>query len=64
MAKRNAPLDDLSRYGRLAEYNRKRRFDVTPEPPGRAGKKKATRALEFVVSLRGRHSIRACGGWR
>ncbi|HEY3098198.1 MAG TPA: DNA polymerase ligase N-terminal domain-containing protein [Methylomirabilota bacterium] len=49
MAKRDAPLDDLSRYGRLAEYNRKRRFDVTPEPPGRAGKKKATRALEFVV---------------
>ena len=49
MAKRNAPLDDLSRYGRLAEYNRKRRFDVTPEPHGRAGKKKATRALEFVV---------------
>ena len=30
MAKRAAPLDDLSRYGRLAEYNRKRRFDVTP----------------------------------
>jgi bifunctional non-homologous end joining protein LigD len=40
--------DDLSRYGHLAEYNRKRRFDVTPEPPGRAGKKRA-RALEFVV---------------
>src|SRR5437870_11755232 len=49
MAKRSAPVDDLSRYGRLAEYNRKRRFDVTPEPPGRAGKKKATRGLEFVV---------------
>jgi bifunctional non-homologous end joining protein LigD len=40
--------DDLSRYGRLAEYNRKRRFDVTPEPPGTAGKKRQ-RALEFVV---------------
>jgi bifunctional non-homologous end joining protein LigD len=40
--------DDLSRYGRLAEYNRKRRFDVTPEPPGKAGKKRA-RALQFVV---------------
>ena len=49
MAKRDASLDDLSRYGRLAEYNRKRRFDITPEPPGRGGKKKATRALEFVV---------------
>ena len=62
MAKRDAPVDDLSRYGRLAEYNRKRRFDVTPEPPGRAkksatgatssektGARKTTRALEFVV---------------
>jgi bifunctional non-homologous end joining protein LigD len=46
---RKAAKDDLSQYGRLAEYNRKRRFNVTPEPPGRAGKKKATRALEFVV---------------
>ena len=45
---RKSPDDDLSRYGRLAEYNRKRRFDVTPEPPGRAGKKRA-RALAFVV---------------
>jgi len=49
VAKRSGTTDDLSRYGRLAEYNRKRRFDVTPEPPGRAGKKKPTRALEFVV---------------
>ncbi|HZF04172.1 MAG TPA: DNA polymerase ligase N-terminal domain-containing protein, partial [Patescibacteria group bacterium] len=49
MAKRSAGNDDLSRYGTLAEYNRKRRFDVTPEPPGRAGKRKPTRALEFVV---------------
>ena len=48
MARRRADDDDLSRYGRLAEYNRKRRFDVTPEPPGRAGKKRA-RALAFVV---------------
>jgi bifunctional non-homologous end joining protein LigD len=45
---RRGPSDDLSQYGRLAEYNRKRRFDVTPEPPGKAGKKRA-RALEFVV---------------
>src|SRR5919204_3205851 len=48
MARRSPADDDLSRYGRLAEYNRKRRFDVTPEPPGKAGKKRA-RALEFVV---------------
>ena len=47
MARRGSS-DDLSQYGRLAEYNRKRRFDVTPEPPGKAGKKRA-RALEFVV---------------
>ena len=44
---------DLSRYGRLAEYQRKRRFDVTPEPAGKpAGKRTARpsrRPLEFVV---------------
>jgi bifunctional non-homologous end joining protein LigD len=27
-------MRDLSEFGRLAEYNRKRRFDVTPEPRG------------------------------
>ena len=32
----------------LAEYNRKRRFDVTPEPPGKA-KRARTAALAFVV---------------
>jgi bifunctional non-homologous end joining protein LigD len=41
-------VSDLSRYGVLAEYNRKRRFDVTPEPPGRPRKARA-RKLEFVV---------------
>jgi bifunctional non-homologous end joining protein LigD len=37
MARRNASPtpEDLSQYGVLAEYNRKRRFDVTPEPPGK-----------------------------
>jgi bifunctional non-homologous end joining protein LigD len=48
---KKAELPDLSRYGRLAEYNRKRHFGVTPEPPGRA-RPAATarpRALEFVV---------------
>ena len=39
---------DLSQYGVLAEYNRKRRFDVTPEPPGRPRKARAKK-LEFVV---------------
>ena len=39
---------DLSQYGVLAEYNRKRRFDVTPEPPGRPGKG-TSRGLAFVV---------------
>ena len=34
MAKRALP--DLSRFGRLAEYNRKRHFAVTPEPPGQS----------------------------
>jgi bifunctional non-homologous end joining protein LigD len=39
---------DLSRYGVLAEYNRKRRFGVTPEPAGRPGRRR-TRGLAFVV---------------
>jgi bifunctional non-homologous end joining protein LigD len=39
---------DLSRYGVLAEYNRKRRFEVTPEPPGRPGRRR-TKGLAFVV---------------
>jgi len=33
---RGPSREDLSRYGVLAEYNRKRRFDVTPEPRGHA----------------------------
>jgi bifunctional non-homologous end joining protein LigD len=45
----SAPSEpDLSQYGVLAEYNRKRRFDVTPEPPGRPGKGTA-RGLAFVI---------------
>ena len=39
---------DLSQYGVLAEYNRKRRFGVTPEPPGRPGRRRG-RGLAFVV---------------
>ena len=46
MSPRRAP--DLGRYGVLAEYHRKRRFDVTPEPPGRPSRARA-KALEFVV---------------
>lgn len=54
MAEARTPdLPDLSRYGRLAEYQRKRRFDVTPEPAGKPVAKRAAartqRAREFVV---------------
>jgi bifunctional non-homologous end joining protein LigD len=46
---RAAQLPDLSQYGRLAEYNRKRHFGVTPEPPGTARARESGRPLEFVV---------------
>ncbi len=39
---------DLNRFGRLAEYNRKRRFDKTPEPAGEIGSAKRE-SLEFVI---------------
>jgi bifunctional non-homologous end joining protein LigD len=42
-------LPDLSQYGTLAEYNRKRRFGVTPEPPGRLRARRGVAALAFVV---------------
>lgn len=43
-------LPDLSRYGALAEYNRKRHFGITPEPLGEPGAPAAgPRPLEFVV---------------
>jgi bifunctional non-homologous end joining protein LigD len=43
-------VTDLSRYGRLAEYNRKRRFGVTPEPAGRKPtQRRSGRGLSFVV---------------
>jgi bifunctional non-homologous end joining protein LigD len=48
-AARDAGLPDMSPYGRLAEYNRKRHFDVTPEPQGTARARRAGRPLEFVV---------------
>ncbi len=43
-----SPSSDLSLFGKLAEYNRKRRFDVTPEPAGKLGRARK-KALEFVV---------------
>lgn len=46
--KSSANSPDLSIFGRLAEYNRKRRFEVTPEPAGRP-RRVRTAALEFVV---------------
>jgi bifunctional non-homologous end joining protein LigD len=45
----SAALPDLSQYGQLAEYNRKRHFAVTPEPPGRAATRTPRRPLQFVV---------------
>jgi len=45
---RGSAEPDLSQYGVLAEYNRKRRFGVTPEPAGRPGRRR-TRGLAFVV---------------
>ncbi len=48
MKKSRSQSSDLSKFGRLAEYNRRRRFDVTPEPAGKAGKLRK-HELEFVV---------------
>ena len=48
MSPRGPAEPDLSQYGVLAEYNRKRRFGVTPEPAGRPGRRH-TRGLAFVV---------------
>jgi len=42
-------LPDLSQYGRLAEYNRRRHFGVTPEPPGSLARRDPGRPLQFVV---------------
>src|SRR5213593_4482176 len=48
MKKSRSQTPDLSAFGRLAEYNRKRRFEVTPEPAGKPGRARK-KALEFVV---------------
>ncbi|HMH50341.1 MAG TPA: DNA polymerase ligase N-terminal domain-containing protein [Candidatus Acidoferrum sp.] len=41
-------MRDLSEFGTLAEYNRKRRFDVTPEPRG-GGRRGVGPRRAFVV---------------
>lgn len=47
---RSAPeLDDLSQFGRLAEYRRKRRFGVTPEPAGGRATTRRAAPLAFVI---------------
>ena len=48
MKKDRSKSTDLSQFGRLAEYNRKRHFGVTPEPQGKLGRPKR-KSLEFVV---------------
>jgi bifunctional non-homologous end joining protein LigD len=49
-SKKSEPhLPDLSQYGRLAEYNRKRNFNITPEPSGQMGAGKSRGPLQFVV---------------
>jgi bifunctional non-homologous end joining protein LigD len=45
---RGPSREALSRYGVLAEYNRKRDFAVTPEPPGKA-RRARSRGLAFVI---------------
>lgn len=48
MKKSRARSSNLSKFGRLAEYNSRRRFDVTPEPTGNTGQvRRGDR--EFVV---------------
>jgi bifunctional non-homologous end joining protein LigD len=48
MKKSRSQETDLSRFGRLAEYNRRRRFGVTPEPAGKVGRAQKAE-FEFVV---------------
>lgn len=46
--KKDRATSDLSHFGRLAEYNRKRHFGVTTEPQGKLGPRNR-KTLEFVI---------------
>src|SRR5262249_9690271 len=48
MKKSRSQSSGPSKFGRLAEYTRRRRFDVTPEPAGKMRRTKK-KELEFVV---------------
>jgi bifunctional non-homologous end joining protein LigD len=48
MKKSLSQSSDLAKFGRLAEYNRRRSFDVTPEPAGKISRTKK-KQREFVV---------------
>ncbi len=48
MKKTRSKSSELSKFGRLAEYNRRRSFGVTPEPAGKLGRVRKE-ALEFVI---------------
>ncbi|HZA57407.1 MAG TPA: DNA polymerase ligase N-terminal domain-containing protein [Candidatus Udaeobacter sp.] len=48
MKKPRSKSAQLSAFGRLAEYNRRRRFGVTPEPAGRLARVKNAE-LQFVI---------------
>jgi bifunctional non-homologous end joining protein LigD len=48
MKRSRSQPQDLTQFGRLAEYNRRRRFDMTPEPAGKLGRAKKE-ARQFVV---------------
>ena len=48
MKKTPSKSSELSKFGRLAEYNRRRSFSVTPEPAGKLGRLRKE-ALEFVI---------------
>jgi len=43
-----SPASQLNLFDNLAEYHRKRRFDVTPEPAGKPGGARK-KSLEFVI---------------
>jgi bifunctional non-homologous end joining protein LigD len=48
MKKSRLQSSDLGKFGRLAEYNRRRSFDVTPEPAGNI-KRTKKKEREFVI---------------